>query len=130
MRILRLSHVDIAVPDLDLAAAYYTQVMGMLEVERTPDRVFFKCWDEEDHHSLAVRTDPRVGMDRFSFKVEREDDLDELPAMRASHERVMVLSDPALGTDAGVLEVHSSAGLGEHLLPDEVVALRRALDAC
>jgi copper homeostasis protein len=36
----------------------------------------------------------------------------------------------ALARDAGVLEVHSSAGLGEHLLPDEVVALRRALDAC
>ena len=78
MGILRLSHVDIAVPDLDLAAAYYTQVMGMLEVERTADRIFFKCWDEEDHHSLAVRYDPRVGLDRFSFKVEREDDLSTL----------------------------------------------------
>ena len=78
MGILRLSHVDIAVPDLDLAAAYYTQVMGMLEVERTADRIFFKCWDEEDHHSLAVRYDPRVGMDRFTFKVEAEDDLADL----------------------------------------------------
>jgi len=78
MGILRLSHVDITVPDLDLAAAYYTEVMGMLEVERTADRVFFKCWDEEDHHSLAVRYDPRVGIDRFSFKVETDDDLADL----------------------------------------------------
>lgn len=78
MGILRLGHVDITVPDLDLATAYYTQVMGMLEVERTADSVFFKCWDEEDHHSLAVRYDPRVGIDRFSFKVEREDDLADL----------------------------------------------------
>ncbi len=78
MGILRLSHVDITVPDLDLASAYYTGVMGMTEVERTEDRRFFKCWDEEDHHSLAVRYDPRVGMDRFSFKVETEDDLDLL----------------------------------------------------
>ncbi len=30
MGILRLSHVDITVTDLDLAAAYYTEVMGML----------------------------------------------------------------------------------------------------
>ena len=50
----------------------------MLEVERTADSVFFKCWDEEDHHSLAVRYDPRVGIDRFTFKVEREDDLADL----------------------------------------------------
>jgi catechol 2,3-dioxygenase len=76
--ILRLSHVDIKVPDLDLAAAYYTEVMGLEISERTADRIFFKCWDEEDHHSLAVRYDPRTGLDRFSFKVESEDDLDEL----------------------------------------------------
>ncbi len=78
MGILRLGHVDITVPDLDLATAYYTEVMGMTETGRTDDRVFFKCWDEIDHHSLAVRYDPRVGIDRFSFKVERDDDLDEL----------------------------------------------------
>ncbi|MYF84052.1 MAG: catechol 2,3-dioxygenase, partial [Acidimicrobiia bacterium] len=78
MGILRLSHVDITVPDLDLASAYYTGVMGMIEVERTSDRAFFKCWDEEDHHSLAVRYDPRVGIDRFSFKVEDDEDLAEL----------------------------------------------------
>jgi catechol 2,3-dioxygenase len=76
--ILRLSHVDITVPDLDLAAAYYTEVMGMLETERTADQIFFKCWDEEDHHSLAVRYDPRVGIDRFSFKVAGDNDLETL----------------------------------------------------
>src|SRR5690606_6120714 len=66
MGILRLSHVDITVPDLDLARAYYTGVMGMEVTADTGDRTFFKCWDEEDHHSLAVRYDPRVGMDRFA----------------------------------------------------------------
>jgi catechol 2,3-dioxygenase len=78
MGILRLSHVDITVPDLDLASAYYTEVIGMRQTERTPDRVFLNCWDEEDHHSLAVRYDPRVGIDLFSFKVEAEDDLEDL----------------------------------------------------
>lgn len=77
MGILRLSHVDIKVPDLDLAAAYYSEVMGLDLTERVDDRIFFKCWDEEDHHSLAVRYDPRVGIDRFAFKVESEDDLDD-----------------------------------------------------
>ncbi len=76
MGILRLSHVDITVPDLDLASAYYTGVIGMDQTEQVDDRVFFKCWDEEDHHSLAVRFDPRVGIDRFAFKVETEQDLE------------------------------------------------------
>jgi catechol 2,3-dioxygenase len=74
--ILRLSHVDITVTDLELAAAYYTQVMGLDITERTVDRIFFKCWDERDHHSVAVRLSTRVGLDRFSFKVDRDDDLD------------------------------------------------------
>jgi catechol 2,3-dioxygenase len=78
MGILRLSHVDIKVPDLDLAAAYYSEVLGLDITERVDDRIFFKCWDEEDHHSLRVRYDPRTGIDRFTFKVEREDDLDDL----------------------------------------------------
>lgn len=78
MGILRLSHVDIKVPDLDLAAAYYSEVMGLTITEKADDRIFFRCWDEEDHHSLAVRYDPRTGLDRFTFKVEKEDDLDDL----------------------------------------------------
>lgn len=75
MGILRLGHVDITVPDLDLATAYYTGVIGMKQTARTADRAFFKCWDEQDHHSLAVRYDPRVGIDRITFKVEDDEDL-------------------------------------------------------
>ena len=73
MGILRLSHVDITVTDLDLAAAYYTEVMGMLEVERDDTSVYLKCWDEVDHHSLRISYAPRVGFDLMSFKVLRED---------------------------------------------------------
>jgi catechol 2,3-dioxygenase len=73
--VLRLSHVDVAVTDLDLAAAYYTQVIGMVEVERTSDSVYLKCWDETDHHSLRLTYSPRVGFDLMSFKVDTEDDL-------------------------------------------------------
>jgi catechol 2,3-dioxygenase len=76
MGILRLSHVDITAPDLDLAAAYYTEVLGLILVERTEDRLFLKGWDERDHHCLAIRFDPRVGIDRFAFKCDHPDDLD------------------------------------------------------
>ena len=75
MGILRLGHVDVMVTDLDLATAYYTEVIGLLETERTEDAVFLKCWDEPNHHSLRLTYGPRVGMDRMSFMVERESDL-------------------------------------------------------
>src|SRR3954468_22356839 len=73
--ILRLGHVDVTVTDLDLTTAYYTEVMGMEVTARTQDSVYLKCWDEEDHHSLRLRNAPRVGTERMSFKVHREDAL-------------------------------------------------------
>jgi catechol 2,3-dioxygenase len=78
MGILRLSHVDVRVPDLDLATAYYTEVLGLLEVERTATEVFLKCWDETDHHSVKLSYAPRVGLDLISFKVEQDEDLADL----------------------------------------------------
>ncbi len=78
MGVLRLSHVDITVPDLELAHAYYTEVLGLELVERTDGRLWLKCWDERDHHCLSIRQDTRTGMDRFSFKCESPDDLDRL----------------------------------------------------
>jgi catechol 2,3-dioxygenase len=75
MGVLRLSHVDITVTDLDLATAYYTTVIGMVEVAREPGSVYLKCWDETDHHSLRLTYAPRTGFDLMSFKVDRDDDL-------------------------------------------------------
>ena len=78
MGILRLGHVDVTVTDLDLATAYYTEVMGLIVVERDADSVYLKCWDEVDHHSLRLVYAPRMGMELMSFTVEREDDLSDL----------------------------------------------------
>jgi catechol 2,3-dioxygenase len=36
--ILRLSHLELRVPDLELATAYYTEVLGLLEVHRNDGR--------------------------------------------------------------------------------------------
>src|SRR4029077_888194 len=69
---------DVRTPDLELSTAYYTEVLGLQLAERGEDTVYLKCWDEEDHHSIRLRYDPRTGLDLFSFRVEREDDLAEL----------------------------------------------------
>ncbi|HQR27835.1 MAG TPA: catechol 2,3-dioxygenase [Nocardioides sp.] len=76
--ILRLAHVDITVTDLDVATAYYTEVMGMAVSGRDTDSVYLRCWDETDHHSLRLRYAPRVGFDLMAYKVQHEDDLDDL----------------------------------------------------
>jgi catechol 2,3-dioxygenase len=83
--ILRLSHLELRVTDLELAAAYYTEVLGLLEVERDEERAHLKCWDEHDHHSLVLRAHPTSGLEHLSFKVERPDDLEELETAAIRH---------------------------------------------
>lgn len=80
MGILRLSHVHIRVPDLELAAAYYGEVIGLIETDREEERVYLKCWDEHQHHSVILEYAPTYGLERVGFKVQDESDLDEYAA--------------------------------------------------
>jgi len=75
-RILRLQHVEVRTPDLELCAAYYTEVLGLLETAREDERIFLKCWDEQEHHSVVLRQAPSYGLDHMSFKVAEAGDLD------------------------------------------------------
>ena len=76
MGILRLSHVEIRVPDLELATAYYTEVVGLVETDREAERVFLKCWDEHQHHSVILRYAPTYGLETIGFKLADHEDLD------------------------------------------------------
>ena len=69
MSILRLSHVELRVPDLELATAYYCEVVGMIETGRDDSRVFLKCWDEHQHHSVVLTHEPTHGLNHLGFKV-------------------------------------------------------------
>jgi catechol 2,3-dioxygenase len=79
-RILRLQHVEIRVPDLELCTAYYTEVLGLIETARTENQVFLKCWDEREHHSVILREAPTYGLDHMAFKVAEAADLDHFTA--------------------------------------------------
>lgn len=78
MGILRLGHVEVRVPDLELATAYYTEVLGLKETARDGERVYLKGWDEHEHHSVILRYAPRYGLDHMAFKVETTEDLEVL----------------------------------------------------
>jgi len=97
--ILRLSHVELRVADLELAAAFYTEVLGLLEVARDEECVYLKCWDEHDHHSLVLRGHSGPGLHHLSFKVERLDDLDALE--KAARARGCPVRRLAAGDEVG-----------------------------
>lgn len=76
MGILRLSHVEIRVPDIELGVAYYTEVLGLIETARESERVWLKCWDELQHHSVILTYAPTYGLESAGFKVQDREDLD------------------------------------------------------
>ncbi len=78
--ILRLSHADVRVPDLELALAYYSEVVGLVVTGKTHDRAYLKAWDEHQHHSLILSAAPTYGLNSLGFKVSRESELDRLAA--------------------------------------------------
>ena len=76
--ILRLSHAEVRVPDLELALAYYVEVVGLVETARTADCAYLKAWDEQQHHSLVLRSAPTYGLESVGFKVAEAAALDDL----------------------------------------------------
>ena len=77
--VLRPGHIQIRVTNLDEAVRHYGTVIGLDEVMRGDDgRVYFKAWDEFDHHSVILRQSDRPGMDFVGFKVSDDATLTEL----------------------------------------------------
>lgn len=68
--LLRVGEVALRVTDLAAARRHYGDRMGLHEMlEDAEGQVYFKSWDEHDHHSLVLRETDRAGIDYFAFKV-------------------------------------------------------------
>ena len=77
--LLRVGEVCIRVMDMKKARRHYDEIMGLHEVMEGPDgKVYYKCWDEHDHHSIILNPSDRPGMDYFAFKVSSDAVLTDL----------------------------------------------------
>lgn len=77
--VMRPGHVELRVLDLAAAGDYYANVVGLEKVtEDDKGRVYFKAWDETDHHSLVLKEAEEPGMHHMAFKVT---DVDALAAL-------------------------------------------------
>lgn len=75
--VMRPGHAQIRVLELDKATHFYGEVLGLVETGRDDSgRVYYKCWDERDHHSLILREADEAGIDFMGFKVLNEPTLD------------------------------------------------------
>ena len=79
--VLRPGHAQIRMLDLEEGVRFYRDVLGLVETGRDAQgRVYFKGWDERDHHSLILRQADRAGIDFFGFRVLDQATLDKLEA--------------------------------------------------
>jgi catechol 2,3-dioxygenase len=75
MGILRLGYLEIRVKEINKAAQYYTQVLGLKETARAAGKIYLKAWDEWEHHQLVLVEDPSPGLNHMAFRLESLDDL-------------------------------------------------------
>ena len=77
--VLRPGHIQLKVLDLDESVDFYSNTLGLIETGRDAQgRVYFKTWDERDHHSVILRQADSAGIDFFAFKVDSEATLDKV----------------------------------------------------
>jgi len=76
MGVMRLGYVHIRVTDLAESRSHYGETLGMKLVHEEPDKLYFKGWDEWDHHSVVLEQGG-VGVVKFGYKVERDSDLED-----------------------------------------------------
>lgn len=77
MGVLRLGYVHIRVTDLAEAKNHYANTLGMYEMLSEPGKVYYKGWDEWDHHSVVLE-EGGVGVVKYGWKVKDEADIADI----------------------------------------------------
>lgn len=77
MGVMRMGYAHVRVTDLAEAKQHYANTMGLYETLAEDGRVYYKGWDEWDHHSVVLE-EGGVGVVKFGFKVEKPEDIDDI----------------------------------------------------
>ncbi|WP_437882940.1 catechol 2,3-dioxygenase [Pseudomonas sp. LRF_L74] len=77
--VLRPGHAQLRVLNLEEGVRHYRDIMGLSEMARDAQgRVYLKCRDEFDHHSIILREADSAGLDFIGLKVLDEATLEQL----------------------------------------------------
>jgi len=109
--ILRLAHVELAVPDLAAARAFYVDLLGFREHLADGDALYLRAAEEFDAWSLKLTRHDHAGLVHSGFRVASDEALDELErvhrALGTPLQRVAAGTEPAQG---GALRVTAPTG--------------------
>ena len=79
--ITRASHLVFAARDLAASRDFYTEVIGLIVTDETPDTLWLRGVEERCHHSLTLkRTNGQPMCERIGMRVFMDEDLDKAKA--------------------------------------------------
>lgn len=76
--IIRCSHVEYGVKDLDESQRFYCDIMGFVLTERTSDTLYLRGLEEKNHHSYVLKKSDTPEVSALGFKVAFDEDLNLL----------------------------------------------------
>ncbi len=78
--IVRLSHIELGVSDLEKSKHFYVDTLGMILSEETDDALYLRCLEERNHHSFILKKSDEPAVTRMGYKMAGEADLDAIAA--------------------------------------------------
>ena len=78
--IIRLSHIELGVTDLERSRHFYVETLGLIETERVGNSLYLRGVEERNHHSFVLTEMEETAVIRMGYKMASEADLDSLKA--------------------------------------------------
>ncbi len=75
--VLRVSHVQVRVTDLEKAVYFYSELLGLVETEKDGDYVYLRGIEEGQHHSLILKKADSAGLSYIGFRVKNPSEIDK-----------------------------------------------------
>ena len=75
VNVVRAAHAELVVTDLQRAADFYGGLLGFVETERNAEALYYRGYEEREHHSLILRRGARPAVSHIAFRLARPDDL-------------------------------------------------------
>jgi len=110
----QLGHLVMRVRDLERSVDFYTRVMGLTIMERSPSGTVFMSANTQKSHELAIRAigldapgpdDKRVGQAHMAWQMETFEDLQELyNRLRENHVRIRRIGDHGVSLGVYLLD--------------------------
>jgi catechol 2,3-dioxygenase len=71
----KLGHISMVTPDLEKSVWFWSDVIGLEEVERRNGDVYMRAWGEREHHSLRLSAGKEASIDHIGWRTKRPDDV-------------------------------------------------------